>query len=149
MKKNKKIEIIGWKEVVDFPDWRIRSMVAKSDTGARSSAIDVSRVTKLKGNKVRFDVVLHRENRDVTQTITAPISGVSRVRSSNGQVQERFKVKTSLKIGPVEKEIELSLVNRKQMICRVLLGRTALGSDFLVHSEEKYLFGKRRKPSIV
>jgi len=142
-------EIIGWKEVVDFPGWKIRGLVAKSDTGARGSAIDVSKITKLKGGKVRFEVVLDGKNRDVTQTVVAPISGTTRVRSSNGQTQQRYKVKTKLEIGHIRKEIELSLVNREGMICRVLLGRTALGSDFLVDSAAKYLFGKRRRPSIV
>lgn len=145
----KDFEIIGWKEVVDFPKWHISGLVAKSDTGAKGSAIDVSRVTRLKGGKVSFDVVLHRNDRDFVQTLVAPISGVTRVRSSNGQTQQRYKVKTQLKIGHICKEIELSLVNRKGMICRVLLGRTALGSDFLVNSNEKYLFGKRRSPRVI
>ena len=34
---------IGWKERVDFPEWRLRRIRAKVDTGARSSALGVAR----------------------------------------------------------------------------------------------------------
>lgn len=141
-------DIIGWKESVDFPDWKICGLIAKSDTGAKGSAIDVKNIKELADDMVQFDVVMHRKNRDLTQTIVAPLSGHTRVKSSNGHVQERYKVKTQLKVGRKTKEIELSLVSRKGMICRVLLGRTALGSDFLVNSDKKYLLGKRKRPHV-
>ncbi|MGJ3241888.1 MAG: ATP-dependent zinc protease family protein [Opitutales bacterium] len=142
-------EIIGWKEVISLPDWGIDGLIAKSDTGARGSAIDVRNLTVLSGDRVRFHVVLNRRDRENTREVVAPIASRVRIRSSNGQMQERYRVRTLLRIGHVEKEIELSLVSRRNMICRVLLGRRELSGDFLVDPEAKYRFGprKRRHPA--
>ncbi len=141
--------IIGWKESIDLPDWGIRHITAKADTGARRSAIDVKNIVELPGNKVRFDIALHRKDRDYTQTITAPISHQTHVRSSNGQQHERYFVRTTIKIGKKRKSIELSLVDRKQMTCRMLLGRKALEEDFLVDSSQTHLTRPNKRLKIV
>ena len=140
---------IGWKESIDLPDWGIRHITAKADTGARRSAIDVHRIKELSGNRVQFDIVLHRKNRELTQTVVAPIAHQTHVRSSNGQQHERYFVRTILKIGKKTKSIELSLVNRHQMTCRMLLGRKALESDFLVDSSQTHLTRPNKKLKVV
>lgn len=139
---------IGWKEVVDLPDWGVRSLVAKSDTGARSSAIDVKNIVDQGNGWVEFDIMLDRKNRRQSTRIAAVISEKTRVRSSNGITQERYKVRTTLQVGKVRKEVEFSLVNRRRMICRILLGRTALSPEFLVDPQGKYLQSKRKRVSV-
>ena len=84
--------IIGWKETIDLPEWGIRHMLAKSDTGARSSALDVKNIRELPDHKVQFDIVLDRKDRSRTKTIVAPIARQKHVRSSNGQEHERYFV---------------------------------------------------------
>jgi hypothetical protein len=44
-----------------------------------------------------------------------------------------------VQIGPVLRVIDMGLVDRAQMIYRMLLGRTALGQDFLVDPSGRYL----------
>src|SRR6188474_2231761 len=56
--------LIGWTEYVDLPDWGVRRLLAKVDTGARSSALHVENIRELPRGLVAFDVVLHRERRD-------------------------------------------------------------------------------------
>jgi hypothetical protein len=137
--------IIGWKETVDLPDWGIRSILAKADTGARRSALDVEDVVELGDGWIRFDIVLDRKDRSQTQTVKAKIDHKTRVRSSNGQQHERYFVRTRVRIHGRIKEVEFSLVSRKSMMCRILLGRKALEGDFLVDSGGKYLSRPRRK----
>jgi len=137
--------IIGWKESIDLPDWGIRDITAKADTGARRSAIDVQNIVELSGERVQFDIALHRKNRDFTQTIVAPIAHQTHVRSSNGQQHERYFVETQIKIGSKVKTIELSLVNRRNMSCRMLLGRKALEDSFLVDSQQTHLTRPNKK----
>ncbi len=137
--------IIGWKESIDLPDWGIHSILAKADTGAKRSAIDVKRLHVLDDGQLEFDIVLSRKAGDLIHTVRSPVSHTSRVRSSNGQVHERYFVKTRVRIGSKTKEIELSLVCRKSMICRMLLGRKALEEDFLVDSGKRYATNPRRR----
>jgi hypothetical protein len=139
------LEVIGWKESIDLPDWGVKNMLAKSDTGARSAALDVKNIKELDNGKIQFDIVLDRKDRSRIKTVCADIAHQKHVRSSNGQMHERYFVKTNVRIGTKVKKIEFSLVNRKAMLCRILLGRKALENDFLVDSSSKYKSGPRRK----
>jgi len=139
------LEVIGWKESVDLPDWGVKNMLAKSDTGARSSALDVKNIQELDAGKIQFDLILDRKDRSKTKTVITDIAHIKHVRSSNGHEHERYFVKTCIQIGTKQKEVEFSLVCRKSMICRILLGRKALENDFLVDSSAKYKAGPRRK----
>lgn len=126
-------QVIGWREWVEFPDWSLR-IRAKADTGARSSAIDCAEISELPGNRVRFTVRLDRKDKKHI-TLEAPIQSRKRVRSSSGQGNDRIFVETTIRLGEVEKTIVLSLVSRKTMIHRLLLGREALAGHFIVDSE--------------
>ena len=59
------------------------------------------------------------------------------MRSSNGSTETRYFVRTLLRLGPVEKMIEVSLVDRGAMIHRMLLGRTALSGPFLIDVDKR------------
>ncbi len=146
---SKKPQVIGWKETVDLPDWGIGSILAKSDTGARRSALDVHNIIELPGNLVQFDIVLDRKDRSHTKTIIAPIDHQTHVRSSNGDQHERYFVRTNVTIHGCTKEVEFSLVSRESMMCRILLGRKALEGDFLVDSSQKHVTRPRRKVSMI
>lgn len=135
--------VIGWQEFIALPEWGVRFIRAKSDTGARSTAVDVVSLEELPGNRVRFELALSRNNRNKLVQVDADITRRTRVRSAHGSTQDRLFVETIIRIGPVEKRIEVGLVCRKKMICRMLLGRTTLQGSFLVLSDERFLFGDR------
>ncbi|MDA9317329.1 RimK/LysX family protein [Puniceicoccaceae bacterium] len=141
----RKQKVIGWKETVDLPDWGIESIIAKSDTGARRSALDVCNVIELPDNQIQFDIILDRKDRSRTKTVIAPIDHQTHVRSSNGEQHERYFVRTTVVIHGRAKEVEFSLVSRESMMCRILLGRKALEGDFLVDSSQKHVSRPRRK----
>lgn len=136
--------VIGWREYVGLPDWGIDRIVAKADTGARSSAIDVGHLVELPNDRVRFDIATDREHLDRWITVEAAIVRRTRVKSSFGHAHERLLVATTLLLGPVRKKIEIGLVSRKRMNVRMLLGRKALMPEFLVDSAHTYRFGRRR-----
>lgn len=134
---------IGYREYVALPDWGIANVKAKADTGARSCAIDVAEIEELPRDRVRFKVVLSRRNRERCVVVEAPIVRRAAVRSSLGHRDERFTVETTVRIGTVERTVEVGLVCRRNMICRMLLGRQALAGEFLVDPRRTYLYGKR------
>jgi len=136
--------VIGVTEYVDIPEWRILRLRAKIDTGARSSALHVENIRELGAGRVRFDVRLSRNESDRRVTVEARVARRGHVRPSNGALEARVFVAVRVRIGPVEREIELSLVDRGNMIFRMLIGRRALAGLFLVDPARRYVL---RKPS--
>ncbi|MFT5287705.1 MAG: hypothetical protein ACI8W3_000907 [Myxococcota bacterium] len=136
---------IGWTEFVDLPDWNIRKLLAKVDTGARTSALHVENIEELPRDFVRFDVVLHREKRDRRIHVKAKIVRRGKVRSSTGVLTSRLFVETDLTIGPITKRIEVSLVDREKMIHRMLLGREALKGPILIDVDRRMVLSAKPK----
>lgn len=124
--------VIGWREYLALPDWGVEKVRAKIDTGARTSAVHVDCIEEQPGERVRFHVVLDRRHPPTTTPVETAIVRRTRVRSSTGHQQERIVVATTMLLAGVRKTIEVTLVSRKRMLCRMLIGRTALGSDFLI-----------------
>ncbi|TWT59451.1 ATP-dependent zinc protease family protein [Rubinisphaera italica] len=137
---------IGWRERIDLPDWGVQGIEAKSDTGARSSAVDVKNLKIEEDDYVSFDVALSRTDRSLSKPVRMKIKRHTQVKSSNGHITERVVVETTLRIGPVEKNVDVTLVCRKRMQCRMLIGRTALGNDFVVSSNDVYLLTEKFEP---
>lgn len=136
-----KQQIVGWREVVSLPEWGVDRVIAKIDTGARTSALHVENIEELPDDRVRFDVILSRKNPSRRVTVEAELIRRTRVRPSSGHLHDRHVVLTTMRLGSVEKPVEISLVCRKHMLCRMLVGRTALEEDFLVDAGRKYAWG--------
>lgn len=134
--------LIGWNEHVDLPDWGVRGLRAKVDTGARTSALHVEDIRELPRNRVRFDVILDRRKSHRRVHVETHVLRRGRVRSSSGHYTQRLFVATRLVLGPVEREIEVSLVDRGPMIFRMLLGRSALAGAFWIDVGHRALFGR-------
>ena len=138
--------VIGYREWIAIPEWGIRRVRAKADTGARTSAIDAINIHEIGDDRVRFDVVRHRLRRDSVLTREATIVRTARVKSSTGESIERYFVVANVHIGELIKPVEFSLVNRAGMIHRILLGRAALMDDFLVDPSVRYTLGELPPP---
>ena len=137
--------LIGIAERIDLPAWKIHRLRVKIDTGARTSALHVDGVEEIEGeNRVRFWVILDRKKGKRLQ-VEADVVRRSIVRSSTGRAENRYFVSTVMRLGGVEKEIEISLASREPMIFRMLLGRSALNHDFLIDPTHRYLMSPPRR----
>jgi len=136
--------VAGWRERIDLPDWGIARLPAKLDTGARTSSLHVEDLRALPGGVVAFDVVLSRRSPDRRVRIEAPVVRTTRVRSSNGILTLRHVVRTRLRMGPIEREIDVSLFDRGPMIHRMLIGRSGL-TGIAVSADRRYAITRPRR----
>lgn len=142
-KKKKELDSIGWREWVSFPGLKIKTIKAKIDTGARTSALHVSNIKILKRtNRVTFTIHPVQRQRNPVINTSAELIGERSVKSSNGDTTIRPVIKTKLKIGKRVFSIELTLVNRDLMGFRLLLGRSAMKKRYLVNSGQSFLISK-------
>jgi len=137
--------VIGWVEAAALPEWKVRRIRAKMDTGARTSALDVPHyhlVDTDQGTFVELHLALSRHQRTRVKSVRTPLLRMVMVQTSCGTRERRPVVETVLRLGPVEKRIRLTITNRAGMRYRLILGRTALDGDFIVDVSRKNLMKK-------
>jgi hypothetical protein len=139
--------VVGWKEYVGLPEWGIRRLKAKIDTGARTSAIDAAtyevRETPA-GLVVWMRLPLSHRHPERLAAVQAPVVRMLTVCNSGGVREQRPLVETALRLGPVTRRIYLTVTRRSGMLFRLILGRKALEGDFLVDVSQKYLCHRPR-----
>jgi hypothetical protein len=133
--------LIGATEAVSIPAWGVRGLAAKIDTGARTSALHVEHIEELAEGRVRFDVAAARGEAGSAH-VEARVERRGRVRASNGRIQTRIFVKARIELGGLECNVEIGLVDRRNMLYRMLLGRSALAGTFIVDPGKRYVFGR-------
>lgn len=127
----KKSKIIGIFEAVGFPEFGIEKVIAKIDTGAFSGAIHVTKIKEKKSDG-RTELIFCPLGKPKYKFSTTHYQK-TRVRSSNGHLQERFKIKTKIKIHDKNYPILITLSDRSAMRKEVLIGRNFLQKNrFLI-----------------
>lgn len=137
---------IGWREWATLPLLCDVPILAKIDTGAKTSAIHAYRVRETTHDGRRYaEFYLHPVQKERRPEIAclAPMRGRRIVRSSNGAEQERIVIATRLRLGRRTWPIELTLANRDDMGFRLLIGRDALGKKFIIDPSRSYMLGAR------
>jgi hypothetical protein len=141
-------QLVGWREWIQLPDLLGGGWIkAKVDTGARTSAIhawDVRSEEREGVAWVRFH--LHPRQHDDAHIVeaAAPLLEQREVRSSNGEVELRPVIETTLTLGGERFPVELTLTKRDQMGFRMLLGRSGLARRALVDPGTSYRLGGGR-----
>jgi len=123
-------KIIGAFERVSFPEFNIRSVVAKVDTGAYTGALHC---TKIHEEETKKGMVLHFSPFDHPEVVkTTEHFYVKHVKSSNGSREKRYIIDTEIEFNGEKYPIILSLANRSEMKWPVLIGRRFLRTHKLV-----------------
>ncbi len=142
--------LVGWKEFVALPEWGVKRMKAKIDTGARTSALDVHgyRLVRNEDGTLFAELRLALGRKRVRERLVqVPVLRLVQVKSSTGVREERPLIETTIRLGSVVKRIHLTVTDRCLMRFRMILGRKALEGDFHVDVARKYCCasGRRKK----
>ena len=143
MKSKKPLKVIGRTDVIDMPELGLHEVDAKIDTGAYTSSIHCSRIRLKKdtdgtemitftipGSKLHEKGVHHFKVRQFEER---------NIRSSNGQIQKRYVIKTQIILFGRKIRAEFSLADRSSMKYPILLGRKLLQGRFIVDVSKKDL----------
>ena len=149
-KPSKKVPpaVIGWREWVALPDFGVKSIKAKVDTGARTSslhAFDVQEFRRAGEDMVRFAIHPEQDKSKPEVQVEAPLIERRKVTPSSGHSELRPVVLTTVELLGRCFEVELTLTRRDAMGFRMLLGRQALRGRFLVDTGRSFLNGRRVK----
>tara|TARA_B100001250_G_scaffold93899_1_gene78242 strand:- start:2904 stop:3347 length:444 start_codon:yes stop_codon:yes gene_type:complete len=137
--------VVGWKEHAALPDLKIKDVIAKMDTGANLASIDASEIKySTKGGVKHVNFKVMKRNNTVRKT-SAPLAGFKRIKSSNGDVERRPYIKTTLLVDGISKKIELTLTDRGPMDYTMLIGRKALGRRWVVNPSVSFLTKPNRE----
>ncbi|KKQ87910.1 MAG: Ribosomal protein S6 modification protein [Parcubacteria group bacterium GW2011_GWF2_38_8] len=121
--------IVGWREWANLPELCIPAIKVKIDTGAKTSALhafDVKVFHKLGKRYVCFNIHPLQNNNSISRRCTAEVAGERMIKSSNGQEESRYVIRSAIQIGSLRQNIYITLSNRDFMSYHMLLGREAM-----------------------
>lgn len=139
------LPVLGWREWVSLPELNVQRIKAKIDTGARTSALHAFYIDPYKKDHqqwVMFSLHPFQDRTDVIMECHAPVIDRRIVSDSGGHKQKRYVIETTMVVGASLIKAEMTLTNRDNMRFRMLLGRTAMDSNFLIDPGASFLQGK-------
>lgn len=127
---------IGRVDKADFPTLKLFEIDLKIDTGAYTSSMHCHKFFEQDGvlKCLFYDKghPFYNEQQIIFQNFST-----AKVKSSNGSVQLRYKVKTSIIIFNKKYSIDLTLTDRDDMKYPILIGRKFLLNKFIVDVSQK------------
>ena len=82
-KKKREKKVVGWKEQVALPDLKIKSVIAKIDTGANVATIDAADIKFVTRKDVKYVKFTVKKRNNTVRKTSAPLAGFKRIKSSN------------------------------------------------------------------
>lgn len=134
-------KLIGRIETADFPDLDLSNVPVKIDTGAYTSSIHYRQLSE-KNGKLYCEFDDFDKGSFQKDPIVFEDYKTATVKSSNGVLQKRYKIKTTIIFFHKKYKISLTLAKRKSMRYPALLGRKFLSGKFIVDSSQTNLSKK-------
>jgi len=132
-------KIIGRKETISILDLELYDLDAKVDTGADSNALHCDNIDLSEEGFVSFCLLDEVHEAYHGKRIRLPLHQLKRVKSSNGEIQERPTIQVNVNFFAKEYKTVISLTNRADMRYPMLIGRRFISGKFLVDVSLEYL----------
>jgi len=132
------MKIVGKKELSSIIDLELFELDAKVDTGADSNALHCDDI-KIENDVVHFTLLDDIHPSYHGKRMKMPLYKLKKVRSSNGQLQNRPSIKVTVEFMGKRYKSVITLTNRADMKLPMLIGRKFLSEKFLVDVSKEYL----------
>jgi len=139
--------VIGRLETMSLPDLAINSLNVRVDTGAQTSSLHVDNIKQVtRDGKPAVTFEIHPDSHEVSKVTKceAFIDDIRKIKSSNGNSEQRYIIKTMACLGELNWPIQISLTDRSDMSYLMLLGREALGDKFYVDPSAVFLSSAKK-----
>ncbi|MFC4993701.1 30S ribosomal protein S6--L-glutamate ligase [Rubritalea tangerina] len=143
--------IVGSAEWLTLPSLNVPAIKARVDSGAKTSSLHAFNIQSFKRNGetwVHFDVHPIQKNRKTTVRCEAKVTDRRIIKSSNGEREKRYVIRTTMELAGENQSIDITLSNRDNMGYRMLLGREAMQGRMLVDPSEELCHGDRSPEQI-
>ncbi len=140
-------KLIGRAEKISFPEFDIVKVPVRVDTGAKTSSVWATSIVE------KDDILSFRLFGQASPLYTGQIHHTRQfektvVASSNGQAEERYKVRLLVKLKGKKIRARFTLADRSQQAYPVLVGRNVLRGKFIVDVQDgKPLYHEERRRS--
>jgi ribosomal protein S6--L-glutamate ligase len=142
---------VGSDEWCALPDLGVAAVLARVDSGAKTSSLHATEIKTFdRDGQAWVSFVLHPLQNDgrLALRCESPVIDSRVVKSSSGERERRFVIRTQCHLGGRSWPIEVTLTNRDSMDYRMLLGREAMNGQLLVDPEHSCLLGERTEQEL-
>ena len=136
--------ILGKEEWCALPELGLPAIKARVDSGAKTSSLHAFNLHEFEENGkkyVHFDIHPVQDNRKIIQSCRGRVVDRRSVKSSSGDKEKRYVIRTPIRLGEQSWDIEITLTNRDTMGYRMLLGREAMAGRTLIDPDASFALG--------
>lgn len=132
--------LIGRIEWVSLPELKIKHK-ARIDSGAKTTsmhAINIEEIEQRGELFVKFQTV---DSEGKIVEVVRKVDTTQKVSNTSGFVTKRYVIKEKIKIGNIEREVNINLNDRSKMDYKFLVGRNLLLGRFIVDVARSHVLG--------
>ena len=132
--------LIGRIEWVHLPNLKIKHK-ARIDTGAKTTSLHARNIEEVEQRGELFVRFQTSDSEGNTVEMVRKVDTTQKVSNTSGFVTKRYVIKEKIKMGNIEREVNINLNDRSNMDYKFLVGRNLLLGRFIVDVARSHVLG--------